>query len=97
MPAETVPLEALARLCAIARRDTGQARGVADFLLAWHNAAENGGWDPTDMWNVDATIAGDMLPVLQTTPTQPGKYSDDVGFQPEIEQIWWLWRAPKGV
>ena len=35
----------------------GQARRVADFLLAWHNAPENGGWDPTDLWNVDDAIA----------------------------------------
>jgi hypothetical protein len=38
---------------------------VADFLLAWHNAAENGGWDPTDLWNVDAAIADDMLAVVR--------------------------------
>ncbi|HEX7362267.1 MAG TPA: hypothetical protein VF283_17385 [Bryobacteraceae bacterium] len=97
MPVETAPLEALARLCTIARRDTGQSRRVADFLLAWHNATENGGWDPTDLWNVDAAIARDMLTVLQTIPTQPGKYPGEVGFQPEIEQIWQLWRAPKEV
>jgi len=40
-----VGLEALARLIEIAQKDTGQSRRVADFLLAWHNAAENGGWD----------------------------------------------------
>jgi hypothetical protein len=33
-------------LLRIARQDTGQARRVANFLLAWHNAEENGGWDP---------------------------------------------------
>ena len=32
-------------------KDTGQARRVASFLLAWHNAEENGGWDPTDLWS----------------------------------------------
>jgi hypothetical protein len=36
---------ALERLLRIARQDTGQARRVANFLLAWHNAEENGGWD----------------------------------------------------
>ena len=30
------------------------ARRVANFLLAWHNAEENGGWDLVDLWNVDA-------------------------------------------
>ena len=34
---------ALERLLRIALQNTGQARRVAEFLLAWHNAAENGG------------------------------------------------------
>ena len=46
----------LERLLRIARRDTGQSRRVADFLLAWHNAEENGGW------SVDTAIRrGDEL------------------------------------
>ena len=61
---ETAPLEALGRLCQIAKRDTGRSRPVASSLLAWHNAEENGWWDPTDMWNVDTAIAEDMLVVL---------------------------------
>ncbi len=35
------------RLVAIAQRDTGQSRRVADFLLAWWNAGECGGFDLT--------------------------------------------------
>ena len=62
---DQVAYEALGRLLDIARRDTGQSRRVADFLLAWHNAEENGGWDPTDLWNVDTAIADDMLTVVQ--------------------------------
>ena len=57
--------EALGRLLRIARQDTGQARLVANFLLAWHNAEENGGWAPVDLWSVDAAIADDMLTVLR--------------------------------
>ncbi len=57
-------LEALTRLIEIAQKDTGQSRRVADFLLAWHNAAENGGWDVTDLWNVDQSIADDMFTIL---------------------------------
>jgi hypothetical protein len=52
---------ALRRLFSIALRDTGQSRRVANFLLAWYNAEENGGWDPVDLWSVDAEIAEDML------------------------------------
>jgi hypothetical protein len=62
---EIAALEALGRLCAIAKRDTGQSRRVANFLLTWHNAGENGGWDPPDLWSVDTAIAEDMLAVLK--------------------------------
>ena len=44
------------------RHDTDRARRVADFLLAWENAEENGRWDSTDLWNVDAVIATTCLP-----------------------------------
>ena len=85
-------LEALARLFPIALSDTGQARRVADFLLAWHNAAENGGWDPIDLWNVDDAIADDILCVLQLLHAEH-KYPDDLGFRPEIEAVWKRWRS----
>ena len=52
-------------MISIASRDTGRSRHVANFLLAWHNAEENGGSDPVDLWNVDADIAADMLTLLQ--------------------------------
>jgi hypothetical protein len=48
----TAGLEALTRLVEIAQKDTGQSRRIADFLLAWHNAAENGGWDVTPICGV---------------------------------------------
>jgi hypothetical protein len=91
---ETAPLEALGRLCAIAKRDTGQSRRVANFLLAWHNAEENGGWDPTDLWNVDAAVADDLLTVLKLA-SERCQYPGELGFEPEINAIWQLWRGPK--
>jgi len=42
-PDSIAALAAAARLLVIAKADSGQARRVADFLLAWHNAEENGG------------------------------------------------------
>src|SRR5580698_379801 len=69
-------LEALTRLIEIAQKDTGQSRRVADFLLAWHNAAENGGWDVTDLWNVDQSIADDMFTVLHLSRAEQ-RYTDD--------------------
>lgn len=90
-------MEALGRLLDIARRDTGQSRRVADFLLAWHNAEENGGWDPADLWAVDAAvdaaIADDMVAVLGLIRRSHGKYPNDLGFEREITAVWRRWRA----
>jgi len=88
-------LPSVARLMRIAMGDTGQCRRVADFLLAWHNAEENGGWDPTDLWNVDATIADDILTALLLLRME-NRYPGDLGFQKEIDRIWELWRAGQG-
>ena len=85
-------LHSVARLMRIAMGGTGQCRRVADFLLAWHNAEENGGWDPTDLWTVDATIADDILTALRLLYVE-NRYPGDLGFQKEIAQIWELWRA----
>jgi ParB family transcriptional regulator, chromosome partitioning protein len=85
---------ALARLLQIARQDTGQSRRVADFLLAWHNAGENGGWDPTDLWNVDAAIADDMLAVVRLIRDSHA-YPDGLGLDDEIATVWRLWRGGK--
>jgi hypothetical protein len=52
------------RLIRIAEGDTGQSRGVANFLLAWWNAEDCGGFDLTDLWNVDAAIAANMVTVF---------------------------------
>jgi hypothetical protein len=84
---------AVARLLDIARNQTGgQARRVADFLLAWHNADENGKWDPRDLWGVDSAIADDMLTVLHLI-RKSHKYPGDLGFTPEIEAVWRFWKT----
>jgi hypothetical protein len=87
---------AIERLLKIAMRDTGQSRRVADFLLAWYNAGENGGWDPTDLWAVDTVIADDMMTVLSLIHKGPiGKYPNDWGFRKEIDQVWNQWRKKR--
>ena len=91
---ETAPFEALGRLCQMAKRDTGQSRRVANFLLAWHNAEENVGWDPTDMWGVDTAVAEDMLAVLKLAKDSH-RYPGDLGFEPEINAIWRRWRGER--
>ena len=72
----------------------GQARRVADFLLAWLNAEENGGWDPVDLWNLDAAIAHDMLLVFELI-RQSHRYPGDIGFEKEIQSVWRRWRADR--
>jgi hypothetical protein len=87
---------ALGRLLAIAQRDTGQSRRCADFLLAWHSGAENGGWDPTDFWSVDEQIADDMLTVLSLIRESAGLYPGDFGgFNRAIEALWKQWRGAR--
>ena len=83
---------ALERLLRIGRKDSGQAQRVANFLLAWHNAEENGGWDPTDLWSVDASIAEDMLIVVRLI-RDSHRYPDALGFADEIAAVWSLWRG----
>jgi hypothetical protein len=58
---------------------------VADFLLAWHNAEENGGWDPVDLWQLDTGIAQDILLVTAFIAVEH-KYPDDLGFAPSRSQ-----------
>ena len=87
-------LEALGRLLRIARADTGQARRVANFLLAWNNAEENGGWDPVDLWSLDDAIAGDTLAVLQLLREEHA-YPENLGFDDDLKIIWSLRREKR--
>jgi len=52
------------RLIEIAKTDTNQARHVADFLLAWWNPKNCGGFDLRNLWAVDSAIADDMQTVF---------------------------------
>src|SRR5437879_3174443 len=82
---------ALERLIEIAQRDTGQSRIVANFLLAWWNAAECGGFDLTDVWGVDASIALDMLRVFALI-AERNRYPDTMGYGRQSEAIVRAWR-----
>ena len=56
---------ALERLIRVAQGDTGQSPIVANFLLAWWNAAGCGDFDLTVVWGVDTALAADMLQVFE--------------------------------
>jgi hypothetical protein len=82
---------ALERLIQIAQGDTGQSRIVANFLLAWWNAGECGGFDLTDVWGVDASIAVDMLRVFALLAAHH-RYPDAMDYGKHFEAIVRAWR-----
>ncbi|MCM2505636.1 hypothetical protein NDN16_18375 [Aureimonas altamirensis] len=74
---------AVERLIELAKSDTGQARRAADFLLAWWNATDLGGFNPIDAGNVDEAIAEDMMTVFAfvaraPSPVYPDEYERDI-------------------
>jgi hypothetical protein len=83
---------AIERLIRIAQSDTGQSRRVANFLLAWWNADECGGFDLTDMWNVDSAIADDMVTVFALLANLKS-YPDTLGYGEEFGRIVAEWRS----
>ncbi|HEX5213301.1 MAG TPA: hypothetical protein VFW22_16370 [Pseudolabrys sp.] len=86
-------LAALDRLLELARGDTGQCRRVANFLLAWHNGGELGGFDLADLFCVDRAIARDMAIWFAYLAQQPTAiYADAVGRDAEMRHIVTLWR-----
>lgn len=84
-------LAALKRLLEIAKGDSGQCRRVANFLLAWWNAGELGGFDFTDAWNVDNAIVDDMVCVFAFV-ARHNVYPDAYGLGAEFENLVRLWR-----
>ncbi len=78
------------RLLTIAERDTGQSRRVASFLLAWWNAGECGGFDLTNLWNLDLEIVEDMQRVLLILPGYHN-YPDKLGLGGRFEKLARSW------
>jgi hypothetical protein len=83
---------ALERLIHVAQGDTGQSRIVANFLLAWWNAEQYGGFALTDVWGVDTPIAVDMLRVFALL-AGCHQYPDSMGYGKHFETIVRAWRS----
>jgi hypothetical protein len=83
---------ALERLIQVAHGDTGQSRIVANFLLAWWNAEECGGFDLTEVWGVDTSIAQDMVRVFALL-AGCRQYPDTMGYGRHFETIVRVWRG----
>lgn len=96
-PVRAAELEAVRRLVAIAQKDCGQSRRVANFLLAWWNAGTCGGFDLTDLWAVDAAIAADMVSVFALV-ARHSAYPDTLvpELQADFEALVHAWRPAQG-
>jgi hypothetical protein len=82
---------ALEKLLNVAHEDTGLGRRVANFLLAWWNADVHGGFDLTDLANVDPHIGEDMATIFTfLARAEDVVYPAD--YRSEIEQIIARWR-----
>ena len=86
--------QALGRLVAIARGDTGQSARVANFLLAWWNADRDGGFDFTDLWMLDEAIVDDILLVIKLIANNRC-YGDAFGFEAEFNALVKQWRPQR--
>ncbi len=83
---------AIKRLMGLAQQgDSGQSRIIADFLLAWWNAEECGGFDLTGLWRVEPSIAQDMVTVVGFIASSH-KYADTLGYDKEFKSILRDWR-----
>jgi hypothetical protein len=59
--------------------------------LAWWNAEECGGFDLTDLWGVDTSIAADILRVFAMVAGSQ-RYPDDMGYRNYFDAILHTWR-----
>lgn len=90
-PPTEAQLQALSRLVNIAKGDTAQSRRVAEFLLAWWNAGACGGFDLTNLWSLDLTIARDMQAVFGLI-AEHHHYPDHYSLTDDFVEIVRQWR-----
>lgn len=82
---------ALERLIQIAKRDTGQGRRVANFLLSWWNVSACGGWAVTEIWHLSSDIVDDIFVVLAFM-SEGFCYPDSLGYHDDFQEILKQWR-----
>lgn len=87
---------ALERLICVAQSDTGQSRHIADLLLAWWDASENGGFDFRSFWNIDDKLVTDSLKLIKWISGHRC-YPDELGYGEQFKAIWKQWRSGKTV
>jgi len=89
-------LAALDRLVPLALSDTGQARRVARFLMAWWNGPDLGDFAVADLFALDTAVARDIATILGFLAEHPGAlYIDALGYGDEMQAIIARWHARK--
>lgn len=96
---KTLPIDhdsadaALRRLYTVARSDTGQARRVANFLLAWWNGDDWGHFPITDLFGLDRSLATDIAAVVGYLAQQPAAvYPDRFLSHDDMAELVRRWR-----
>jgi hypothetical protein len=68
--------------------DHGGAKRLRRLLLAWHNAAELGGFDFSDLWSLDDTYRAHALTVIGMIARSPqGWYAEHYGYAADMAAI----------
>lgn len=88
--------EAIGRLIALAKSDTGQAVRVADFLLAWWNGDDCGHFPIIHLCNVDAVIGEDMVTIMAYLASTSTVYADAWGYGDEMADLYRQHRSRAG-
>ena len=81
----------LQRLIKVAKSKTLQSRPIANFLLAWLDAKKYGGFDFTDLWDIDKDLVGDIMNVLRIISIERN-YPAALGYEEDFLLIIKHWR-----
>ncbi|HEX7921369.1 MAG TPA: hypothetical protein VF583_10480 [Bradyrhizobium sp.] len=86
---------ALTRLIPLAMSNTGQARRVANFLMAWWNGPDLGHFEIADIFGLDVDVANDITTVIGFLGQNDrgAVYIDSLGFAEEMQDIIARWRS----
>jgi hypothetical protein len=82
----------LQRLIKVAKSKTPQSLPIANFLLAWWDARKYGGFDFTDLWDIDKDLVGDIINVLRIIAIERS-YPAVLGYEEDFVTIIEHWRT----
>ena len=84
---------ALDPLIEVGCSDTGQARRVGNFLLAWWNGPELGNFSIADLFGLDASLGRDIATIIGFLAGHPGAiYPDAFDRRDAMDALVARWR-----